>query len=87
MGRKLPLGASLLKLALAAVVGIAYPYLELAWRCREAAAASEACVWGRAYFPLTRWVEPLLVTPVAFLAIMFIDRYVLRRGKTELPPA
>jgi hypothetical protein len=31
--------------------GIAYPLVDLAIACR--APASEACVWGRAYLPLT----------------------------------
>jgi hypothetical protein len=32
-------------------VGIGYPYLNLALACRIP--SSEACVWGKAYFPLT----------------------------------
>ena len=76
-----PRAAIVLKLAVAAIVAVSYPYLELAWKCRAAAASSEGCIWGRAYFPLARWVEPLLVAPVAFVAIMFIDRYVIRRGR------
>jgi hypothetical protein len=82
-----PRAATIFKLAIAAAVGLAYPYLELAWKCRSAVATSESCVWGRAYFPLTRWVEPLVVTPIAFLAVMLIDRYVIRRGKADSPPA
>ncbi|HET9426432.1 MAG TPA: hypothetical protein VFO55_13765 [Gemmatimonadaceae bacterium] len=82
-----PRAATLMKLALAAVVGIAYPYLEIAWKCRAGASSSEACVWGRAYFPLSRWVEPLLVAPIAFLAIMLIDRYLVRRRQADSPPA
>ena len=31
--------------------GLAYPYIDLALACRIP--ASEACVWGKAYFPLT----------------------------------
>ncbi len=84
MHRRVP---TLIKLAIAAVIGLAYPYLELAWKCRSAVATSEACVWGRAYFPLVRWVEPLIVIPIAFLAITLIDRYVIRRGRTDSPPA
>lgn len=82
-----PPAATIIKLSLAAVVGLAYPYLELAWKCRSAVATSESCVWGRAYFPLTRWVEPLVVAPLAFLATMLIDRYVIRRGPADSPPA
>ena len=60
-------------LAVATIVGLVYPYLEVAWKCRRAA-DSEACVWARAYFPLSRWVEPLIVTPVAFLVIWLAAR-------------
>jgi hypothetical protein len=31
---------------------MAAPYVELAVKCREP--TSEACVWGKAYLPLTR---------------------------------
>lgn len=68
-------------LAAAAAIGIAYPHLELAWKCRAVAAASEACTWGRAYFPLSRWVEPIIVAPIAFLLIALIARLAARRGK------
>lgn len=74
-----PRAATLIKVAIAAAAGLSYPYLELAWKCRAAAATSEACVWGRAYFPLMRWLEPLLVAPVAFLAIVLIHRLARRR--------
>jgi hypothetical protein len=33
------------------LAGIAYPFVDLALSCR--APASEACVWGKAYLPLT----------------------------------
>lgn len=79
--------ARIISLAIAGVIGLSYPYLELAWKCRSAAASSEACVWGRAYFPLTRWLEPLLVAPVAFLAVRLIDRYVIRRRHNDSPRA
>ena len=66
-------------LAFATVVGLLYPHVELAWKCRPAATDSEACVWARAYFPLTRWVEPLIVTPVAFLAVWLAARMARRK--------
>ena len=66
-------------LATALVIGFAYPYLELAWKCRGDA-ASEACVWGRAYFPLSRWVEPLIVAPIAF-AVIVVFRRIFERDR------
>gem|GEM_PF-4528785 len=33
------------------LAGVSYPYVDLALACREA--ESEACAWGKAYFPLT----------------------------------
>jgi len=60
--------------AFAAAVGIAYPYFELAWKCRGGAVDSEACTWGRAYFSLSRWVEPLIVAPIALLLITLVAR-------------
>jgi hypothetical protein len=37
-------------------------------------APSDACVWGRAYFPLARWLEPLIITPIVFAILRLIDR-------------
>lgn len=55
--------------AIALLVGIAFPNLEVAWNCRAGEAFSEACVWGRAYLPLMRWVEPVIVAPIVFLIL------------------
>lgn len=79
------------RLILAAVAagatGAAYPFVELAWHCRSAMTTSEACVWGRAYFPLTRWVEPLIIAPIAFLLFLFLARVSRRGGKPPSSPA
>jgi hypothetical protein len=64
---------------IALAIGIAFPYLELAWKCREGLATSEACVWGRAYLPLGRWLEPLIITPIAFVIISIVGKLVRRR--------
>lgn len=53
-------GASLLvAVCLGLIAGIGYPYLDIALACREA--ASEACVWGKAYFSLTLTVSIVLI--------------------------
>lgn len=43
--------ALLVSLFLGIAVGVGYPLVDLAVSCRIP--ASEACVWGKAYFPLT----------------------------------
>lgn len=70
-------------LVVALAIGIVFPYVELAWKCRAASIDSEACVWARAYLPLSRWVEPIIVTPIAFLLIALILRLVSRRGQPQ----
>jgi hypothetical protein len=64
-------------LAFGGVAGLAYPYAELWWKCRSAV-DSEACVWARAYFPLSRWVEPAIVIPtvclLTLLVLAIVDR-------------
>ena len=62
-----------LLLASALAIGIAEPYLEIAWKCRAGLEASEACVWGRAYFPLGRWLAPVIVAPVALVVLLVLS--------------
>jgi hypothetical protein len=78
-----PRPATLVRLTIAVAMGFSYPFLELAWKCRVTQASSEACVWGRAYLPFTRWVEPLIVAPLVFFVLVLVERYAFRRGQTE----
>ena len=55
-----------MRLLAALAIGMIFPYVELAWKCRAGLETSEACVWGKAYFPLARWVEPLIIIPITF---------------------
>jgi len=61
------------RLAIAALcglgAGIAYPLVDLAFACRIA--ASEACVWGKAYLPLTFALSTVLLGPVTTGAAYF----------------
>lgn len=41
------------------VVGVGYPYVDIAVSCRIP--TSEACVWGKAYFPLTLGLSIVLL--------------------------
>ncbi|CAN5795062.1 hypothetical protein BH11GEM1_BH11GEM1_32380 [soil metagenome] len=71
------------QLLCALAVGIAEPRLELAWKCRQGFGDSEACVWGRAFLPLGRWLAPVVVTPVALGVLLILAwawRAVAARG-------
>ena len=46
-----PRPALLSALAVGVAVGIGYPFVDVGLACRVP--VSEACVWGKAYFPLT----------------------------------
>jgi hypothetical protein len=41
------------------LVGVGYPFVDLALACR--APISEACVWGKAYLPLTLGVSVVVL--------------------------
>ena len=71
--------AYLMIFVIALVIGFAFPYLELAWKCRDGLATSEACVWGRAYLSLGRWLEPLIITPIAFVILSIVAKLISRR--------
>lgn len=49
----------LIAICLGLLAGLGYPYVDLALACREA--VSEACVWGKAYFPLTLGLSLVLI--------------------------
>jgi hypothetical protein len=74
------------RLVLALALGLVFPHVELAWKCRAAAIDSEACVWSRAYLPLSIWVEPLIITPIAFLLITLAVRLVAARRRQSPSP-
>ncbi len=51
---------------------MAEPYVEIAWKCRAGLETSEACVWGRSYLSLGKWLAPVIIAPVAFIALLII---------------
>jgi len=57
----MPSGRSVLVTALVIglVAGVGYPFVDIAVACRVP--ASEACVWGKAYFPLTLGLSLVIV--------------------------
>lgn len=61
-------------------VGIGYPYLDLALACRLP--QSEACVWGKAYFPLTMGLSLVLSGALA-AAVVYAVLAWWRRGNRD----
>jgi hypothetical protein len=63
-------------LAIGLVVGVSYPLVDLGLACR--APSSEACVWGKAYLPLTLGASVVLlgsiVTALVYAALMWQRR-------------
>ena len=66
------------------VVGIGYPFVDIAIACR--APMSEACVWGKAYFSLTLTVSVVLLggiaTGVLYAALAWLRH---RQSRGEVP--
>ena len=72
----------LIALALGLVVGTAYPLIDLVLACR--APISEACVWGKAYLPLTLGLSLVMVGGiVALLTYLLLVRKRHRASNTE----
>jgi hypothetical protein len=63
--------------ALSIAIGLAYPLLELALKCRHP--DSEACVWARAYWHLSIWIEPPIVAVIAAI-VLAVAIAVVRRA-------
>jgi hypothetical protein len=51
--------ALVLSLLVGLIVGAGYPFIDLIVACRTP--ISEACVWGKAYFPLTLGLSLVLL--------------------------
>jgi hypothetical protein len=60
------------QLVVAVLIGVVWPHVELLWKCRTGFEDSEACVWGRSYLPLSRWLEPVVVAPIAFFVLVIL---------------
>ena len=57
----------LVALTFGLLVGVGYPFVDLAIACRVP--TSEACVWGKAYLPLTLGVSMVLLGGVATILV------------------
>jgi len=72
----------LISLGIGLLVGISYPFIDLGLACRLP--TSEACVWGKAYFPLTLSVSGVLlggaITGLVYAALIWWRR---RRSRDD----
>ena len=82
-----PSRPTLIRVGLALVIGLAEPYLEIAWKCRTGFEISEACVWGRSLFLLSRGAGLLIVAPLAFAVLTGIGHMWRRAGSGARPSA
>jgi hypothetical protein len=70
----------LIALIVGAVVGVGYPFVDLALACRLP--QSEACVWGKAYFPVTLILSVVMAgTAAAGLTYAVLAWRRRRRGR------
>jgi hypothetical protein len=78
-------GRRLLKAAIAIVACLAAAQVEVAIHCSRPSpvpgVASEACVWGRAYLPLTRVLYTVLVGPLLYALLTAAEGWRDRRGR------
>ena len=74
LSRRAPL---LIALLVGAAIGVGYPFVDVALACRIP--ISEACVWGRAYFPLTLTVSVVVLGGVVTGLVYAV--LVWRRGR------
>jgi hypothetical protein len=73
------LACLLVALCAGVAVGVGYPYVEVGLACR--APASEACVWGKAYFSLTLTVSLVFLGPVAAGVVYALLAWLRRRPR------
>ena len=74
------LSSFLIALAVGLIAGIGYPFVDLILACRIP--ASEACVWGKAYFPLTLALSVVLIGGTATGLLYLVLRW-FRRSPSE----
>jgi hypothetical protein len=69
-------------LAMGLIVGVGYPFVDVALACRVP--ISEACVWGKAYLPLTLGISVVVlggvVTALLYAVLVWRRRRRSRDG-------
>jgi hypothetical protein len=63
------------------VVGVAYPIVDLAVACRIP--ASEGCVWGKAYLPLTFGLSFVILGGIVAAIVYAVLSWQGRKGRTS----
>ena len=70
----------LIALAGGLIAGLGYPFVDLILACRIP--ASEACIWGKAYFPLTLALSVVLIGGTATGLLYVVLRW-FRRSPSD----
>ena len=65
--------------ALSIAIGLAEPYVELAWKCRAGFEAMEPCVWGKAYFRVAQVATIVILSPLLFGLWFLLTRLATRK--------
>ena len=68
------------KLAVSVAMAAAGPWIQVRVQCNREP-FSEACVWGKAYLPLSTCVSMVVFTPLIFLALWLVERRVRANGR------
>ena len=63
----------LARLLASAAIAAAMPWVEVRLTCYRNP-SSEACVWGKAYLPLSTGISTVFFTPLVFLILWLIER-------------
>ncbi len=69
------------RLLAAAAVAAAIPWVQVRITCWSDP-LSEACVWGKAYLPLSTGISLVVFTPAIFLIFWFIERALRKRRRS-----
>ena len=77
---KAPSTSLIVRMVAALAIGLAEPYAEIVWKCRAGFESSEACVWGKSLFTLSRAAGLVIVAPLAFAALTVVTVVWLRRA-------
>ena len=80
-----PSRSVVLRTLVALAIGLSAPFLEVAWKCRAGHETTEACVWGRAYLPVSRTIGLILIAPIAFGVLTLVARLWRSRNRHARP--
>lgn len=78
LGHRFPF---LIALSVGLIVGVAYPFVDVVLACRVP--ISEACVWGKAYLPLTLSVSVVVLGGVVAAVLYAVLMWRRRRQSRD----